>query len=484
MIPELLRRHQTWWQCAVLVMLGLIAFWPSVSYDFVNWDDPAYIEYNDLIKGWSWSNLKGIATEVVTRNYAPITIFSFLIDYTLWGTNPCGYHATNILLHLANGLLVFFLMRRVTGSVFVGWLTAALFLIHPIQIESVVWISSRKGLLCSLFMLSALMMRMKPDPDHRDDLWYLVFLALALFSKAHAIVLPPIVLLYDMLIHRQALAKALPRQFIAGLMSLLLLLMTMGAQNTVLGGVRGHMSLGLMRIIAVDITILWQYMGMMVCPTSLCVMYDPPTSGIWKQVLAGSLGWAIVAAGLWRVRRSHPMLLLGAFSFLLLLFPMLNFFRITTLMNDRYLYLPCIIVFAAFASLVNRLLQTGSDQSFYVLQWIGKGTKATLSVCILAACLLMTLQHMPVWRNSQSLWTHALTQYPDMPILRIQNALTVYDSGQVREAVRLMSLALLQCQPDELDRERMQQFVSDWNGELSQRKTVAKQPNMESSESR
>ncbi len=474
---NLLRRHQAWCQSAVLIVLGMITFLPSVGFDFVNWDDPAYIAENELIRSWSFSNLKGIATEVVTRNYAPITIFSFLLDYTFWGMDPGGYHATNIILHLMNAVLVFFLLRRLTGSTFVGWLTAALFMLHPVQIESVVWISSRKGLLCSLFMLSALLVRMKPDPQDRDDLWYLIFLSLALFSKAHAIILAPMVLLYDLLIRRQTLAQAMPRHVIPGFISLILLLMTMGAQNTVLGGVRQHMSLGLLSIVAVDVTILWQYMAMLLYPVDLCVMYDPPTAGIWKQVLIGSLGWAAVAFGLWRIRRDHPLWILGAFSFFLLLFPMLNFFRITTLMNDRYLYLPCIIVFAMVAGIIERLLSAAikRDASLWnqVRGITGPACQTILSAAMLTGCLLLTSEHMPVWTNPESLWTHALSQYPDMPILRIQNALTVYDSGRIPDAIRLMSQALQECKPDELDRERMQEFVREWQQEFEKPKSIA-----------
>lgn len=480
-ITKLLQRHPVLWQSGVLILMGLITFWPSLQFDFVNWDDPAYIQHNDLIKSWSFSNLKGVATEVVTRNYAPITIFSFLIEYTLWGMNPTGYHATNVLLHVANAILVFLLLRRVTGSGFVGWLTAALFLIHPVQIESVVWISSRKGLLCSLFMLASLWVRMKPQPTPRDDAYYFIFLALALFSKAHAIVLPPLVLLYDLQIRRQPLSQSIPRHIIPAFMALWLLLLTMGAQNTVLGGVRGHMNLGLLQILAVDVTILWQYIGMLCCPTRLCVMYDPPTSEIGRQVIVGSFGWAFVAMGLWRVRKSHPLWILGAFSFLLLLFPMLNFFRITTLMNDRYLYLPSIIVFAMAASIIERAFRGTAGELAYVLNVIKASVKGCLAAVALAACFVITHQHLPVWTNPESLWTQALSQYPDMPILRIQYALTVYSSGRVDEALRLMKSALKECQPDEQDRERMRGFVSDWTRELNQTQAVAERSTLQDS---
>ncbi len=470
---QLLQRHRTWWQSSVLVLLGLAVFWPSVHYDFVNWDDPAYLEHNDLIKGWSWQNLKGIATEVVTRNYAPLTIFSFLVEHTIWGLNPAGYHVTNIVLHTINAVLVFLLVRRLTESTFVGWMTAALFLVHPVQIESVVWISSRKGLLCSLFMLAAMLVRMKPESTSRDEGRYVFFLALALFSKAHAVVLPPIMLLYDLLVRKKSVAEALPRQVIPGFMSLLLLMLTTGAQNSVLGGVRGHMTLGLLQIMAVDVTILWQYMAMLFCPTDLCVMYDPPTSGIWSQVLIGIVGWAIVGLRLWKARRTHPLWILGACSFLLLLFPMLNFFRITTLMNDRYLYLPSIIVFAMAASVVERMLRVTDVPLKDLLELISTSTKSALGFVVIASCVILTQQHQAVWSGPESLWTHALSQYPDMPLLRIQYAVTLYDQGRLADALDVMNLALKECRPDELDLERMQQFAMDWQRELTTKQATA-----------
>ena len=462
MLSNICRRYSVWFQGGALVLLGLLTFWPSLTFDFVNWDDPAYVEHNELIKGWSLGNLKGICTDVVTRNYAPLTIFTFLIDHSIWGMNPGGYHATNVLLHLVNGVLVFLLLRRLTGNMFVAWLSAGLFLIHPVQIESVVWISSRKGLLSSLFMLWALLVRLRPEPDGKHDLWYIALLFAALMAKAHAVVLPPIVLLYDVLVRRQSPAISLPRQVIPGLQALIVLMLTMGAQNTVLGGVRQHMNLSLPHIVVVDVTILWQYIRMLFWPTGLCVMYDPPTSGIWTQVLAGSIAWAAVVYGLWQIRNTHRLWILGACSFLLLLFPMLNFFRITTLMNDRYLYLPCIIVFAMFTSVVHRVVGIAGLHAGTVLRIVTAAVKSGFAVTILVVCLLLTTSHAPVWRDSRSLWTHALTEYPDMAVLRIQMAHTLYDSGDVREAIRVMSLALVECRADELDRERMLRILEEW----------------------
>lgn len=473
-MSELLKRYKTVFQSAALVVLGLVTFWQSVAFDFVNWDDVSYVQQNELIRSWSPSNLWGVATETVTRNYAPLTILSFLIDHTIWGDRPSGFHATNVLLHLANGVLVFLLLKRLTGNHFVAWLTAALFLVHPVQIESVVWISSRKGLLCSAFMLWAAIVRMRPEVTARQDAWYIGLLIAALLSKALAIVFPPIVLLYDLLIRREKPASAVARQVVPGLLALLLLLYTASVQNTVLGGVRGHMNFSLLHIMAIDVTLLWQYIAMLVCPTDLCVIYDPQTSGIGMKVLLGSIAWAAVGYALWRIRKSQPLWILGALSFLLLLFPVLNFFRITTLINDRYLYLPCIVIFAMAAGAVHRILTFAESESNRLVQIIGNSLRGIVVIASLAACLTLTFQHLPVWQNSYTLWTHANQQYPSLPVLRIQMALTVHARGQEREAIRQLQLALRECQPDALDLERMQSMIDEWKTQIANRQKIAR----------
>ncbi len=451
-----------------LIALGLLAFWPTVGFDFVNWDDPAYVWHNDLIRDWSPSTLYGILTETVTRNYAPLTITTLLIDHTLWGMQPSGYHATNVLLHVVNGILVFLLVRQLVGSSGTAWLTAALFLVHPVQIESVAWISSRKGLLSGTFILAALWVRLRPDADTDSDLRYLLLLGAALLSKALAVVVPPIVLLYDVIVARHSWRDAIVRQVIPGLMSLLLLLKTMAAQHTVLGGLRGHLDLSLPEIVAVDLVILWRYIGMLVWPRELCVLYDPPVSGIGTSVLAAALAWTAVAGLLWMYGRRCRLLIWSVSTFFLLLFPVLNFFRITTLMNDRYLYLPCIPFFAAAVSMVQYAGSADRVERLPSLRIFSGAVRWAVGLSLTVAALLATWRHLPVWQNSFTLWHHAMQHVPQLPTVRMQWALTHHDSGRTRQAVRILQQALIETQPDAADRRRMETAVTQWTAELEQ----------------
>ncbi|MCA9062292.1 MAG: hypothetical protein KDA96_04515 [Planctomycetaceae bacterium] len=465
-----LRRNPTFWLITSLIALGLVTFWPSLQFDYVNWDDPSYIWFNELITSWSFSHLYGIATETVTRNYAPLTILSYLIDHTFWGGNPGGYHFTNIVLHAINGALVFVLLRQLTGSRMIGWTTAALFLVHPVQLETVVWISSRKGLLSAAFMLAAMIVYTRPVAGKTDQGWYLGWLAAALLSKALAVVLPPILMLYDILVRGRTVRQALVRQFIPGLLSLLLMLHTMGAQNTVLGGVRGHMSLPLWRILAVDMTILSRYIGMLFWPSDLCVLYDPPTSGIAVSVILSVFAWGSAVLLIWQQRSRTPLLMFALGTFLLLLFPVLNFFRITTLMNDRYLYLPCVAVFAVTAAGLERAARA-------LIHWRSRhsdGTKADVrtsflrlfspAVAVAATSVLIgiTQARMPVWRDSLALWSDARISAPQLCVVRIQMALTLQERGHTEEAIRELLSALRDCNPDQGDEQRIQAMLNEW----------------------
>ncbi len=452
------------WVAASVGALALIVFLPTVQYDFVNWDDPWYVINNELIDGWSLDSLHGIATESVARNYAPLTIFSFLIDRTLWGLNPAGFHLTNILLHTINAVLVFYLVRQVTGRWRLAWAAAAVFAVHPLQIETVAWISSRKGLLSGAFILASLLFWLRQDRTGRHEAWGIFFLALALFSKALAIVVPPIVLSYDLFVRRQKFADAFPRQIIPGCLSLWLLGITMGAQTTIVGGTRAHFGLSRLELFAVDATILWRYVGMLIWPTDLCVLYDPPTQNIWIPAVLAIGGWIAVAAWMWRNRDRHPMLLFAFACWILLLIPVLNLFPLTTLMNDRYLYLPCIpMLTVAFAGVRVGWLKLvsvfGSEESRRQLTRIC-GAAAVGGVVVAAG--LATQHRLPVWRDGYALWSDAIAKTPSLTVVRIQWANTLQAAGQTEQACEVLRGALAETAPDEINTRRIREKLEAW----------------------
>jgi len=182
-----------------------------------------------------------------------------------------------------------------------------------------------------------------------------------------------------------------------------------------------------------------------------------------------TLGWLTVGTLIYRSRRQSPTILWAATTYLLLLMPVLNFFKITTLMNDRYLYLPCIIIFVMVAAGLQKLLSVSQDHGEDVLGYLAGSMKWAIGLAAVCGALMATSRHLPVWRSPDSLWAHAMTKVPQLPVVRIQVALTRYDSGQRREAIRTLQRALLECEPDELDRQRMTSAIRSWSEELETR---------------
>ncbi len=457
-----LREH--YFAALTLPILTIVLYAPTVGFDFVNWDDPWYVYENPLVQSWSFSNLWQIATGIVIRNYAPLTIFSYLLDHTWFGLWPGGYHLTNFLLHAINAVLAYVLVARLTGSRFVAWTTAALFAVHPVHIESVAWIASRKGLLSATFILASLICWLRPHRTARHEGLGLLFLAAALLSKIIAVCVPAVVLMYDVIVLKRPVSEALPRQVIPGFLSLWLLLIGMSAQTTELGGVRHHMSLGKADILAIDSVILWNYVGMLAYPHDLCVLYDPPTSGIAWSVFFSMLGWLVVSAALWRIRRSKPLVLLAALTSLLFLLPVLNLFPLTTLMNDRYLYLPSLPIFALAAAGLRFAFVRSSDLGGRSLV-LTRGL--TCTACVIAALAVSaygwgTSERLPVWRNGMALWQDAARKAPQLAVVQIQLANSWHQVGDDERAIAVLQRALRECDPDRLDRKRILQKLSDW----------------------
>lgn len=453
------------WCILSLIALVGAAYWPVHDFEFVNWDDPWYILKNPYIQSWHPSNLWDIATQIINRNYSPMIIYTLLVEYTVFGIEPAGYHLVNVALHMLNAVLVFVLVRQLSGSKAVGWGTAALFAIHPVQIEAVAWVSSVKGLVCGAFILAHLICWMRPERTPKQEFWGLIFFALAVLSKALTVVVPAIVLLYDILVCRKKFSEAFVRQFIPGILSLWILLTTMSAQVSSLGGLRDHLALSKLHILGVDSIILWRYVEMLLCPRDLCLLYDPATTGIAAKVIIASVCWIAVGLFCWRVRKSHPWVTLAAASFVLLLLPVLNLTPITTLMNDRYLYMPSIPFFALVCITLKygcerldaRRVEQHQKTRSLPGGWIG------IPVACLIPLFIATTEHLPVWQNDQTLWEHTISHRPELPLAQIQYAMMLHNSGHNEAAVRRLQHTLANLDPDDLDRERIEQKISDWS---------------------
>ena len=182
--------------CAILSIVAAV-FLPSLKNDFVNWDDDRYVIENNLIKSLSLGNIKNIFTTFYMGNYHPLTILSYALDYRFFKLRPFGYHLTNLLLHLSNCIFTFSVIYMLSRSLPVAFIAAILFGLHPLQVDSVAWVSERKGLLCAAFYLCAIIAYIRYASKNQESKYYylsLLFLTFALLSKPMAVTLPFVLL--------------------------------------------------------------------------------------------------------------------------------------------------------------------------------------------------------------------------------------------------------------------------------------------------
>ena len=249
-----------------------------------------------------------------------------------------------------------------------------------------------------------------------------------------------------------------------------IILITIGAQSSELGGVRDHMALDKLHILAVDSVILWNYVAMLLRPHQLSVLYDPATMGIAPQVAVASLCWIVVGFACWRVRKSHPFVPLAAATFFLLLLPVLNLTPITTLMNDRYLYMPSIPFFALVSVGVKWACERldsyraeNSRQSIATAKRSVAGGWISIPLAATIPLVIATYEHLPVWNNDQALWENTMARTPSLPLVHIQYAWMLHNSGHHEAAISRLRHTLAEMTPDELDRQRIKQTIDDWS---------------------
>lgn len=461
--PSLRARASSLWPLALLCGLVLCLYLPTVHFEFLNWDDGWYVTRNELITSWSPTNLYRIATEVVARNFAPVTIFTLLVEHTLFGDWAGGYHIVNLLLHAGNAVLVYWLLRQLTNNFTLSLLVAALFAAHPAQVESVAWVSSCKTLLSAGFTLLSLLCWLRPERTHCQAVWGTLWLGLALLSRASAVTMPLIVIAYDWLVVRKPLKQSIARQFVPLLCCGWLLLSTMSAQVAYWGGLRDHLSLSKPEILAVDTTILMRYAGTLLWPQDLCVLYDVPYQNITGLIVCSTLGWLAIGVCLWSIRHRAPLATVAGIAWIAMFLPVINLFPLTTLMNDRYLYLTCVPFFAVLIGCVQWAM---AEIVKRVPQWrVAMSSSSVLAAVLTVAFFAQaTHRYLPVWRNPVTLWSHAREVSGELALVQIQWALTLEQQDRDQEAAGALRHALTHCRPDEGDRARIEKILARVDG--------------------
>jgi protein O-mannosyl-transferase len=397
-----------------LILLTAVIYGQTLGYSFLtNWDDDFYVTHNLDIQGFTAKHLLRIFSASYVGNYAPVHLLSYMLDYQLAGMNPAWFHGVNVFLHICNGLLFYCLVRRLTGKPFWAFAASAIFLLHPVQVESVAWISQRKNLLAMFFslcsFLSYISYRRGKGNASRAYILSLLFLVLALLAKSVAVIFPVVFLFHDLFLEDSHRDKGLFVDKIPFVCAAILIsCITVITQSAEMGGgIVDYFDGNTTARILTMFTVLTSYLRILFWPTNLNLIYIfIIKTGIDIEVaFALFIVLALSIAGISLLRKERR-LFFGFALFFLGLVPVSQIVPLTTLMNDRYLYFPMLGAAWIVGGYLSRLNDSLAESRI-------KPAYLAISL-ILIPCTLLSYQRATVWRNSIALWSDTSEKLPTL----------------------------------------------------------------------
>ncbi len=404
--------------CLLLALATLALYSPAIGHPFIfNYDDDVYVINNPHVQsGLSWNAVAWAVTSTQYSNWHPLTWLSHALDYEVYGLNPYGHHLTNVLLHTLSVVLLFLLLTRATGAVGRSLLVAALFAIHPMNVESVAWVAERKNVLSTLFFLLTLgaygWYAAKPNVKRYLVLAFLFVLALA--AKPMVVTLPFVLLLLDFWPLQRiqgwgqmSTAFPVPQVSFSRLVLEKLPLLALSAADCAIT-IFAQRSGGSMRLVlplsvrlenAIYAYAMYVWKGFW--PARLAVFYPHPgaTLAVWQVTVAG-LFLLLVTALVWCQRAARPYLITGWLWFLGTLVPVIGLVQVgEQAIADRYAYIPLIGIFVMLVWGVADLAE---------VRHVNFGTRAKAAAVVLGILVLCTCDQMRYWRSAVDLWAHTV----------------------------------------------------------------------------
>jgi Flp pilus assembly protein TadD len=440
-------RFQVWLLAVLLALLTMAVYWPATRHDFVDYDDNVYVTDNVHVQaGLSFENLKWVFVNPVSSNWHPLTMLSHMLDCQMFGLKPWGHHLTSVLLHTINTLLVFLLLRGLTGAVWRSIGVAALFGLHPVHVESVAWVAERKDVLSTCFGLIALLFYSRyarkrslpnPQPSTLDYALSLFFLALGLMSKPMLVTWPFVMLLLDYWPLARfkpggvwhLVMEKIPFFALTVVASVVTFMVQkhggalVAGENLPLGERSGNALISFCR-----------YLGKLFWPTDLAVFYPQPAHWPVDEVLLTGGLLIGLSALFFLQRRRYPFLLMGWLWFVGTLVPVIGLVQVgQQAMADRYLYIPSLGVFILVVWGVFELTRGWRYQAV--------GLSVTGSAAIVL-CTALTRQQLGYWQDGETLFEHALEVTENNYLAHTNLGFALGSKGRIDEAISQFQTAL------------------------------------------
>jgi tetratricopeptide (TPR) repeat protein len=397
-----------------LTLATVAAFWQLPSHDFITIDDNVYVTNNSYVDaGLSARSIRWAFTTVKAEFWHPLTWLSLMADNQIFGSNPAGYHLTNLLLHIINTLLLFIFLSKATGKLWQSGFTAALFALHPLHVESVAWIAQRKDVLSTSFWLLTLWRyaRFVEKPSRSRYGWVLIFFILGLMSKPMLITLPFTLLLLDYWPFCRFQYAGSLRSFLRALwpyiyeklpffgMAAAAAIVTYMAQKYG-GGLDSFTPYPLSDRIANALISYGVYIWKMIWPQNLSFFYPFPDKLPSWHIIAAALALGLFTTLAIKSRKNRPYIIVGWLWYLGTLVPVIGLVKIGDFaMGDRYTYVPLIGLFIIISWGVPDLLQ----------KWRSKTLGLSLAaLAVLVSFAAVTRVQTSYWSNSIALYEHAI----------------------------------------------------------------------------
>lgn len=439
--------------CLFLALVSLMAYWEVRNNEFINLDDDLYVTENPNVrKGLTSEGIVWSFTSTHKGHWHPMTWLSHMLDCNLYGLNPSGHHITNLFFHIANSLLLFLMLHRVAGAPWRSGFVAALFAIHPLHVESVAWVAERKDVLSAFFWMLAIWtyVRYVEKPKFNRYLLIVLCFLLALMSKPMVVTLPFVLLLLDYWpLGRLRLGKMnnglkpivsesmsagdrrapvlrlvlekVPLIFFSAVLSLFSFLSYRAS-----GAVSSFGKLSLESRIGNALVSYVKYITEMFWPEGLAVLYPHPIILPFWEVAGAALSLAIITVLVILVGRKRPYYVMGWLWYLGTLLPVIGLVQAGIQARaDRFIYIPIIGLFIMVVFGISDIL-TGWRYKKLAL--------VTSGALLLLVLMISTVLQVQIWRNSVTLFRHALLVTVNNDLIHNNLGVTLARQGDDREA--------------------------------------------------
>jgi len=460
-------KQSVFWVCVLLAVSTGAVYWQVVNFDFVGFDDHKYVTENSMVQqGLTGESIRWAFTSKHASNWFPLTWLSLMLDWQLFGLNAGAFHRTNLLLHIANALLLFIILARCTKALWPSMMVALAFALHPVHVESVAWVTERKDVLSTLFWMLAVLAYINYC-RRTKIVWYALALSavgLGLMAKPMLVTLPCVLLLLDYWpLKRMNFSLSAGSENMEGYASLegsgtrpltclvfekIPFFVISAASSVVTLIVQAKTRAPIMLLspkarIANALVSYASYIEKMLWPRNLAAFYPHPgdTLPVWQVIIALVVFFCISVLVI-RCGRRAPYIIVGWLWYLGTLLPVIGLVQVgAQAMADRYTYIPLVGLFIIIAwsiyDVVVRRKRCG-----IILAGI------TLMLCV--TLMICTFRQVGYWRNSTSLFERALKVTSKNYVAHTGLGVAFAQAGDIEKAVHHFN-ATLQIKPDHID---------------------------------